>query len=42
MNTWHDRTLCGPLDDKEPVVMILIMPRPHEDDPLGHVLAQEP
>src|SRR5882724_2281276 len=40
-NEWFDHTLYSRLNDKEKGAIILIMHRLHEDDMVGHVLAQE-
>jgi predicted phage terminase large subunit-like protein len=40
-NEWFDHTLYSRLNDKENGAIILIMHRLHEDDLVGHVLAQE-
>jgi predicted phage terminase large subunit-like protein len=40
-NEWFDHTLYSRLNDKERGAIILIMHRLHEDDLVGHVLAQE-
>ena len=40
-NEWFDHTLYSRLNDKEKGSIILIMHRLHEDDLVGHVLAQE-
>ena len=40
-NEWFDHTLYSRLTDKEKGSIILIMHRLHEDDLVGHVLAQE-
>jgi hypothetical protein len=40
-NEWFDHTLYSRLNDKEKGAIILIMHRLHEDDLVGHVLAQE-
>jgi predicted phage terminase large subunit-like protein len=42
VNEWYDNTLYSRLNDKEHGCIILIMQRLHEDDLVGHVLAQEP
>jgi predicted phage terminase large subunit-like protein len=39
---WYDTTLYSRLNDKEKGVIILVMHRLHEEDLVGHVLAQEP
>jgi predicted phage terminase large subunit-like protein len=41
-NNWYDGTLYSRLNDKRNGAIILIMQRLHEDDLVGHVLAQEP
>jgi len=41
-NEWFDHTLYSRLNDKRKGAIILIMHRLHEDDLVGHVLAQEP
>jgi predicted phage terminase large subunit-like protein len=40
-NEWYDNTLYSRLNDKQNGCIILIMQRLHEDDLVGHVLAQE-
>jgi predicted phage terminase large subunit-like protein len=40
-NEWYDHTLVSRLNDKKEDCIILIMQRLHEDDLVGHVLAQE-
>jgi predicted phage terminase large subunit-like protein len=40
-NAWYDHTLVSRLNDKQTGCIILIMQRLHEDDLVGHVLAQE-
>src|SRR5271169_5108048 len=40
-NEWFDHTLYSRLNDKQTGAIILIMHRLHEDDLVGHVLAQE-
>jgi predicted phage terminase large subunit-like protein len=40
-NQWYDNTLFSRLNDKRTGCIILIMQRLHEDDLVGHVLAQE-
>jgi hypothetical protein len=40
-NEWFDHTLYSRLNDKRKGAIILIMHRLHEDDLVGHVLAQE-
>jgi predicted phage terminase large subunit-like protein len=41
-NEWFDHTLYSRLNDKQQGAIVLIMHRLHEDDLVGHVLAQEP
>jgi predicted phage terminase large subunit-like protein len=41
-NEWYDHTLYSRLNDKHRGAIIIIMQRLHEDDLVGHVLAQEP
>jgi predicted phage terminase large subunit-like protein len=41
VNDWYDHTLYSRLNDKRNGRIILIMQRLHEDDLVGHVLAQE-
>src|ERR1700732_520742 len=41
-NDWYDHTLYSRLNDKRHGVIVIIMQRLHEDDLVGHVLAQEP
>ena len=41
VNEWYDHTLYSRLNDKERGCIILIMQRLHEEDLVGHVLAQE-
>jgi hypothetical protein len=41
-NEWFDHTLFSRLNDKRKGAIVLIMHRLHEDDLVGHVLAQEP
>jgi hypothetical protein len=41
-NEWFVHTLYSRLNDKRSGVIIIIMQRLHEDDLVGHVLAQEP
>src|SRR5712692_5146612 len=41
-NEWFDHTLYSRLNDKQKGAIVLIMHRLHEDDLVGHVLAQEP
>jgi predicted phage terminase large subunit-like protein len=40
-NQWYDNTLYSRLNDKRTGCIILIMQRLHEDDLVGHVLAQD-
>src|SRR5438477_3954696 len=40
-NEWYDHTLYSRLNDKLAGAIVLIMHRLHEDDLVGHVLAQE-
>src|SRR6266700_2668533 len=40
-NEWFDHTLYSRLNDKQRGAIVLIMHRLHEDDLVGHVLAQE-
>jgi predicted phage terminase large subunit-like protein len=40
-NEWFDHTLYSRLNDKQQSAIVLIMQRLHEDDLVGHVLAQE-
>jgi predicted phage terminase large subunit-like protein len=40
VNNWYDHTLLSRLNDKRTGCIILIMQRLHEDDLVGHVLAQ--
>jgi hypothetical protein len=40
-NDWFDHTLYSRLNDKRKGAIVLIMHRLHEDDLVGHVLAQE-
>lgn len=42
VNDWFSHTLYSRLNSKASGVIILIMQRLHEDDLVGHVLAQEP
>jgi len=42
VNEWYDHTLLSRLNDKGTGAIVLIMQRLHEDDLVGHVLAQEP
>ena len=41
-NEWFDHTLYSRQNDKQHGAIIIIMQRLHEDDLVGHVLAQEP
>jgi predicted phage terminase large subunit-like protein len=41
-NEWYDHTLYSRQNDKRRSAIVMIMQRLHEDDPVGHVLAQEP
>ena len=41
-NEWFDHTRYSRLNDKRKGAIVLIMHRLHEDDLVGHVLAQEP
>ena len=41
VNEWYDHTLYSRLNDKRRGAIIAIMQRLHEDDLVGHVLAQE-
>ena len=41
-NEWFDHTLYSRLNDKRHGAIVIIMQRLHEDDLVGHVLAQEP
>ena len=41
VNEWYDNTLYSRLNDKARGVIIIVMQRLHEDDLVGHVLAQE-
>ena len=41
-NEWYDHTLYSRLNDKRNRAIVIIMQRLHEDDLVGHVLAQEP
>ena len=41
-NEWFDHTLYSRLNDKRRGAIVIIMQRLHEDDLVGHVLAQEP
>ena len=40
-NDWFDHTLYSRQNDKRRGAIVVIMQRLHEDDPVGHVLAQE-
>jgi predicted phage terminase large subunit-like protein len=40
-NEWYDHTLYSRLNDKRYGAIVIIMQRLHEDDLVGHVLAQE-
>src|ERR1700756_2640467 len=40
-NQWYDTTLYSRLNDKRHGAIVIIMQRLHEDDLIGHVLAQE-
>jgi hypothetical protein len=40
-NEWYDHTLYSRLNDKLAGAIVVIMHRLHEDDLVGHVLAQE-
>jgi predicted phage terminase large subunit-like protein len=40
-NDWYDHTLYSRLNDKQHGAIIIVMQRLHEDDLVGHVLAQE-
>jgi predicted phage terminase large subunit-like protein len=40
-NEWYDHTLYSRQNDKRRSAIVMIMQRLHEDDPVGHVLAQE-
>ena len=40
-NEWFDHTLYSRLNDRQKGAIVLIMHRLHEDDLVGHVLAQE-
>jgi predicted phage terminase large subunit-like protein len=42
VNEWYDNTLYSRLNDKRSGAIIIVMQRVHEDDLVGHVLAQEP
>jgi len=41
VNDWYDNTLYSRLNDKRTGAIVIIMQRLHEDDLVGHVLAQE-
>jgi hypothetical protein len=41
-NDWFDHTLYSRQNDKRRGAIVIIMQRLHEDDLVGHVLAQEP
>ena len=41
-NEWYDHTLYSRQNDKQRGAIVIIMQRLHEDDLIGHVLAQEP
>ena len=41
-NDWFDHTLYSRQNDKQHGAIVIIMQRLHEDDLVGHVLAQEP
>jgi predicted phage terminase large subunit-like protein len=41
VNEWYDNTLVTRLNNKETGVIIIVMQRLHQDDLVGHVLAQE-
>ena len=41
-NDWFDHTLYSRINDKRRGAIVIIMQRLHEDDLVGHVLAQEP
>src|SRR6516164_1903276 len=41
-NEWFDHTLYSRLNDKRHGAIVIVMQRLHEDDLVGHVLAQEP
>src|SRR5690349_23773346 len=41
-NQWYDHTLYSRLNDKRRGAIVIVMQRLHEDDLVGHVLAQEP
>jgi predicted phage terminase large subunit-like protein len=40
-NEWYDHTLYSRLNDKRHGAIVIVMQRLHEDDLVGHVLAQE-
>src|SRR5215813_6405948 len=40
-NDWYDNTLYSRLNDKRRGTIVIVMQRLHEDDLVGHVLAQE-
>src|SRR5256885_7780161 len=40
-NEWYDHTLYSRLNDKRHGAIVIVMQRLHEDDLIGHVLAQE-
>src|SRR5437763_15396869 len=40
-NDWYDHTLYSRLNDKRHGAIVIVMQRLHEDDLVGHVLAQE-
>ena len=42
VNEWYDHTLLSRLNDKATGCIVIIMQRLHQDDLVGHVLAQEP
>jgi predicted phage terminase large subunit-like protein len=42
VNEWYDSTLYSGLNNKARGAIVIIMQRLHEDDLVGHVLAQEP
>jgi predicted phage terminase large subunit-like protein len=41
VNAWYDNTLYSRLNDKTTGAIVIIMQRLHQDDLVGHVLAQE-
>ena len=41
VNEWYDHTLVTRLNNKETGVIIMVMQRLHQDDLVGHVMAQE-